>query len=491
MDEDSEWLRPGLGLIFGSTYGKDKLKRLLRLFELDEKVTDFMQLSFWHVPRSYIDKEFHEYKSIFDDIEQLHKKHGGVHEIRVGSIVEGASSCRSLKDTQWVCEIDKLWVSVKLADEKCAKLGRHSGQPGWYWLETSISDSVIAQKKLFNKGSLTLRQSSDYEKKWVSFEVGPSVVNEFTVGSNMIASEDNVLAVQLDFWPSDAWEWVHRSRKWPQVPLVVDIAQTSCFLVHKPFTLDNPYANEWYISFTLAEKMIARKRSKGMKMTYFVFKAIYYSSLKYTSEEKEFGSYLAKTTMMWACEEYPIHQWTPDNLDANIRILMEKLLGYIDKRFLPHYFIPELNLLSRLPESLFTMMEEHLDRGRLLNDPMSFVPGDLLDRTIVRQFTAIKGLGMRSRIMMEIVNVMGWKTYLDTNPNTDYILKMTETCFRDLCGIIKSSIPLPKIVLGDPDELIELVKSELNDDVLRQKIKHELEHTHNIYRYISFNKRDA
>ena len=122
---------------------------------------------------------------------------------------------------------------------------------------------------------------------------------------------------------------------------------------------------------------------------------------KYTSEEKEFGSYLVKTTMMWVCEKY---QWTPDNLDANIRILLEKLLGYIDKRFLPHYFIPELNLLSRLPESLFTMMEEDLDRDRLLNDPMSFIPEDLLDDIIFTQFAKIRHKGMEARIMMEISN---------------------------------------------------------------------------------------
>ena len=290
----------------------------------------------------------------------------------------------------------------------------------------------------------------------------------------MMASQDNVLAVQLDFWPSEAWEWVHRSRKWPQVPLVADITQTPCFLVHKPFTLNNPYANEWYISFTLAEKMIARKRSEGMKMAYFFFKAIYYCSFKYTSEEKEFGSYLAKTTMMWACEEYPIHQWTPDNLDANIRILLEKLLGYIDKRLLPHYFIPELNLLSHLPESLFTMMEKTLDRDRLLNDPMSLIPEDVLDDIIVKSFSRISFLGMQRRVMTEIKKKNGWETY--KNDYHDLYGAFTRCYLNRLCQTTLKNIPNYMVMLCDPDVLIKLVRSKLNDDALRLEIKKEIEH---------------
>ena len=345
-----EWLRR---VAFGSAYRKDKVSKLKILFELDERLIEIKQ-SFHgaHVPRAYIEKEFPEYKSLIDHLEKINQMQGFPQYFLMGSTVEGSSTCRLLKDPGCIGEIDILWLSVKLTDEKCAKLGRLCGRPGWYWLETSISASVIAQKKFFTEGSLSFW---DVYSEWASSEVGPSVANEFTfpqADGPRLMSADNVPSVQLDFWPSEAWEWVHRSRKWPQVPLVVDITQKPCFLVHKPFTLYDPDANEWYISFTLGEKVIARKRSEGMKMTYFFFKAIYYCSFKYTSEEKEFGSYLVKTTMMWACEEYPIHQWTPDNLDANIRILLEKLLGYIDKRVsasLLHPWVESFISSTRIP----------------------------------------------------------------------------------------------------------------------------------------------
>ena len=466
---------------FGPSYEKDKVSKLKRLFEVDEKVTDFMQrdLTFWYVPRSYIHKEFPEYKSQFDHFEKPELKRGRAQRILAGSSVEGASSCRSLKYPGTYGEMDMMFVVDNLSEEKSPKIRRYLGRPGWYMIDPLFSFANIICKNSIRAGHIFPYQSSKVHIKSATSKEGPSAAEELTIemedGSTTTCSIDNVPAIQLDFWPSEAWEWVHRSRKWPQVPLVVDITQTSCFLVHKPFTLNDPYANEWYISFTFAEKVIARKRSEGMKMTYFFFKAIYYSSLKYTSEEKEFGSYLAKTTMMWACEEYPIHQWTPDNLDANIRILLEKLLGYIDKRFLPHYFIPELNLLSHLRESLFTMMEEDLDRDRLLNDPMSFIPEDVLDYIIVGQFRAIRYIGMHRSIMTEIKRRMGWKTY--TKNYHDFYGAFIRGCLDALCRTTANSIPYDMVVLGDPNELIKLVRSKLNDDALRLEIKKQMEHT--------------
>ena len=473
---------------FGSAYGKDKVTKLQRLFELDEQLTALTQqyLNIWYVPRSYTEKEFPEYNSIFDHFEKLYQEQGRVQEIQIGSFVEGASTCRFLKYPRSYGEMDTMYVEHRLSDEKSWKLGRHSGRPGWYWLERWISFTTIKYRQSFSTGTaVKLRRSSPVCKEYTWTEVGPSAADEMTYyladGSTMTGSGDNVPAVQLDFWPSEAWEWVHRSRKWPQVPLVVDITQTPCFLVHKPFTLNDTYANEWYISFTLAEKMIARKRPKGMQMTYFFFKAIYYCSLKYTSEEKEFGSYLVKTTMMWACEEYPKQQWTPNNLNANIRILLERLLGYIDKRFLPHYFIPELNLFSRLPESLFTMMEEHLDRDRLLNDPMSFIPEDVLDDIILTKFNTTKHKGMEMRIMMEISNLMGWETHVVTNNDIDFHRSITSSCCRDVCSQAAATIPRYMAAFDDPDALIKLINIELTYDALRQDIKQELEHVKNTH----------
>ena len=147
MDRAPEWLTRKA---FGSAYGKDKVSKLKKVFELDERLPDIVQQSLTcvHVPRSYIDKEFPEYKSLFDTFEKYYLKQ----MFMVGSTAEGASSCRLLKYPECVIETDMLCVIVKLAEEKCSKLGRHSGQPGWYWLEKSISEAVIGQKKVLLKG---------------------------------------------------------------------------------------------------------------------------------------------------------------------------------------------------------------------------------------------------------------------------------------------------------------------------------------------------
>ena len=64
-------------------------------------------------------------------------------------------------------------------------------------------------------------------------------------------------------------------------------------------------------------------------------------------------------------------------------------------------------------------MEEHLDRDRLLNDPMSFIPDDLLDDIIVRRCILIRSLEIDIRVMTEISNVMGWETNMDTHTGAD------------------------------------------------------------------------
>ena len=118
-----------------------------------------------------------------------------------------------------------------------------------------------------------------------------------------------------------------------------------------------------------------------------------------------------------------------------------------------------------------------MDRDRLLNEPMSFIPDDLLDDIIVKQFSRIRGIGMNSRVMTEISNVMGWETHIDTNHyHCDLIQDRTASCFTDICIDIVNRIPNFKVLLHDPDELIELVRSQLNDETLRAKIKEDIEY---------------
>ena len=185
---------------------------------------------------------------------------------------------------------------------------------------------------------------------------------------------DTVSAIKLTFWPSEADNWKYRYRTWPPLPVIEEILTQPSFLVHKSSSPDPEHREEWYLSFTVAEWIIARNMSRVMRMTYFFFKTIFKHAFKLKVEFKEFGSYLAKTTMMWACEILDPSVWTDANLQTNLSYLFISLFYCFKQRFLPHYFIPELNLLRNIPPGLYALFEITVDRARLITAPLTCLP---------------------------------------------------------------------------------------------------------------------
>ena len=123
----------------------------------------------------------------------------------------------------------------------------------------------------------------------------------------------------------------------------------------------------------------------------FCFKTTFYMCLHVTVDDKEFNSYLCNTVMMWALGEQPPRSrnnppgrgTTPQvgeqppvnglkNLWRNLLFLFYKLNEHIDRTHLPHYmyFIPDLNVMMDIPESMFVIIREILYRHNhnLLSD---------------------------------------------------------------------------------------------------------------------------
>ena len=189
---------------------------------------------------------------------------------------------------------------------------------------------------------------------------------------------DGVYAIILTFWPPEAENWKHRSRTWPPLAVIEEILSQPSFLVHKPSSPDPEHREEWYLSFTRAERIIARKMPSVMRMTYFFFKTIFKHVFKFKVEGREFGSYLAKTTMMWACEVLDPSVWTDANLQINLSYLFISMLYCFKQTILPHYFIPELNLLQNIPPGLHTLLEIKVDRARLITAPLTCLPDPVI-----------------------------------------------------------------------------------------------------------------
>ena len=69
-------------------------------------------------------------------------------------------------------------------------------------------------------------------------------------------------------------------------------------------------------------------------------------------EGKQLYSYTIKTTMLWAYEELPPEDPICVSLENSVQFLLFKLLTSLEVGFLPHYFIPEINLLERVGQDV-------------------------------------------------------------------------------------------------------------------------------------------
>ena len=168
-------------------------------------------------------------------------------------------------------------------------------------------------------------------------------------------SADMVCAIRLLFWPQQAACWINRPRHWPPHTVVQIIVNHGCHLVPRS-SPGGDVNSEWRLSFSNPEASLALKRSKEQKCAYYLFKIFFYRYLKFAEpsecERKPLSSYIMKTTMMWACEVFPPGHKIWKNLANSVQMLLCMLSDWLKAAYLPHYFIPEINLLERVGEDV-------------------------------------------------------------------------------------------------------------------------------------------
>ena len=166
---------------------------------------------------------------------------------------------------------------------------------------------------------------------------------------------DDVPAVRLQFWPQQAATWITRCRLWPPQDTIQSIADEGCNVVPRSSPGGDVHS-EWRLSFSLPETSLAQLRTEEQKRAYYFFKIFFYQHLKCIEsshpEGKPLYSYAIKTTMLWASEELPPKDPIWASLETSAQMLLFKLLGSLQTGFLPHYFVPEINLLERVGEDV-------------------------------------------------------------------------------------------------------------------------------------------
>ena len=99
-----------------------------------------------------------------------------------------------------------------------------------------------------------------------------------------------------------------------------------------------------------------------------------------------FHTYLCKTVMLWICQQHTTTHpfWKESNLLASVQCLFGKLETYLEQKCLPHFFIPEYNLLKDIPSHV--LCEAKLKAGHIKQNVPDFLPPNM--KELVEFFTS-------------------------------------------------------------------------------------------------------
>ena len=212
-------------------------------------------------------------------------------------------------------------------------------------------------------------------KKW-SFDLhGP--VRKLQSGGFPNYEEDQTGVFKYPVaWPEPAMEWLVRPRPsgWPSPDLIVDIFESGCHLapVGRGKRLDEPVdivdycqnpdltlasstslaaennaavnwsmeETEWRTSFSLAENKLGESVSPVQRHVMVLLKMIkkfYFPDVVST--------YYLKNVLFWECESKGEVFWREDNSASCLLFMLDRLHECLEAHHLPHYIMPQSNLL--------------------------------------------------------------------------------------------------------------------------------------------------
>ena len=210
-------------------------------------------------------------------------------------------------------------------------------------------------------------------RTYLSLEKGKKQLEQHTVnkgkGLSLQTQIDNVMAIGCTGWPRIAERWAYRRRYWPPDDVIFQCKSKGYHLIPKAHVGGDPDI-EWRYSFSLAEtRLLEALTDKQWKCFYILKHLIHKQFGEFHSFSKALSTYHVKTVIFWACETKPLPLWDL-NTGSCILGLLDDLIHAYTSAQLPHYFIPECNILVNVnrntAQSLICLL--HQLRRRMSND---------------------------------------------------------------------------------------------------------------------------
>ena len=230
-----------------------------------------------------------------------------------------------------------------------------------YWNEGYVILKCIGDGKIFADGhqecidyAKTNQFVSSYRFKewWVTYHSNYNV-DVFMHGpcvsiSGLSSDQDIAFSLECGFWPSQAREWLNRTRVWPSQKLVDEIAMCGCHLVPLGPIKDMKDDLLWRVSFNNAEKKLVYAFNQTQFLCYGLLKIV----LKECIEKLEYYpgntlcSYFIKTLLFWIIQDTTAELWQPHNIVICFVVCLVRLTVWVKRESCPNFFIPSRNMFK-------------------------------------------------------------------------------------------------------------------------------------------------
>ena len=216
------------------------------------------------------------------------------------------------------------------------------------WIREKIPDMRAKTKGTFEEQGPALTSQEPYE----------------LFNQNVNQDRDFVFPVFCcPIWPNAAKDWPKRERtsNWPNREIVEKIISEGCHIVPVCHSHSKEPQLEWRMSFSVAELTLMHNISRSQRQCYLLLKTLHSQELK---EPKALVTYHLKTLFLWMCEMIPPEEWNPDNIGPCLMKMLDHLYRCLKERNLPSYFIPENNLIDRIPDELCDELASRVEQIR-------------------------------------------------------------------------------------------------------------------------------
>ena len=218
--------------------------------------------------------------------------------------------------------------------------------PGYCMLRYIAGPVFSEDLYCLSKAARVYLSSSKFLDKCITFSAGIAS----SIGPVVVEGcQRSTCTLPVIGWPSIAKDWIKRDRKrcWPNQETLSKVVREGCHCVPVGQRSSSKRNMEWQLSFSVAESTLMQSIDHASFKLYQVLKILIYERLNTTDGcQNIVSSYMVRTLVFWMCEDKLTNFICSENLIHNIQKCLSQLEDWIRHGFVPHYFLPERNLLK-------------------------------------------------------------------------------------------------------------------------------------------------